>query len=215
MGLFRRGNVWWYEFIFARRRVRESAKTTSKTVAKEAEKNRRRELEKGFNGVEDNREDRVRSIKEMAAAYLEEYCLRHKSVNFATYAIGNVTRHLGESMAVDVTEQTVIAYQTMRLKENAAPKTINEEIGFLLRLLGDAGDVIRTRLRRRKALKLAVPRGPGKHIPPKRSQQCWLLRRGPGPRRYTRRSCWLLTQESAMPRFAVFRGTGWICPRRS
>jgi hypothetical protein len=86
MGLFRRGNIWWYEFLFTRRRVRESAKTTSKTVAKQAEKNRRRELERGFNGVEDNRDDRVRSIKEMSTAYLEEYCLRHKSVNFATYA---------------------------------------------------------------------------------------------------------------------------------
>jgi len=64
-------------------------------------------------------------------------------------------------MAVDVTEQTVTVYQTTRLKEGAAPKTINEEVGFLLRLLGEAGDVIRARLRRRKALKLAVPRGPG------------------------------------------------------
>ena len=69
-------------------------------------------------------------------------------------------------MAVDVTEQTVTAYQTTRLKEGAAPKTINEEVGFLLRLLGEAGDVIRTRLRRRKALKLAVPRGPGKAYTP-------------------------------------------------
>jgi integrase len=69
-------------------------------------------------------------------------------------------------MAVDVTEQTVTTYQTTRLKEEAAPKTINEEVGFLLRLLGEAGDVIRTRLRRRKMLKLAVPRGPGKAYTP-------------------------------------------------
>src|SRR5258706_14113911 len=69
-------------------------------------------------------------------------------------------------MAVDVTDQAVKTYQTTRLKESAAPKTINEEVGFLLRLLGDAGDVIRTRLRRRKALRLAVPRGPGKAYTP-------------------------------------------------
>src|SRR5260370_1872454 len=110
MGLFKRGNIWWYEFLFARRRVRESAKTTSKTVAKLAEQNRRRELERGFNGVEDNRDDRVRSIKEMSAVYLEEYCLRHKSVNFATYAIGNITRHLCESMAIDATPKEIKQY---------------------------------------------------------------------------------------------------------
>ena len=37
-----------------------------------------------------------------------------------------------------MTDKTVKAYQTMRLKETAAPKTINEEVGFLLRILGEA-----------------------------------------------------------------------------
>jgi hypothetical protein len=79
MALFKRGGVWWYEFLFARRRVRESAKTTSKTVAKQAEQNRRRELERGFNGVEDNREDRIRTIKELGRDYLDEYRVRHRA----------------------------------------------------------------------------------------------------------------------------------------
>ena len=166
MALFKRGEVWWYEFLFARRRIRESAKTSSKTVAKQAEKNRRRELERGFNGVDDNREDRVRSIKEIAATYLEQYRLRHKSGVFAAYALGHVTRHLGASMAVDITDNALKEYQTVRLKESAAPKSINEEVGFLLRMLGEAGDGIRARLRRQKALKLAVHNQVGKAYTP-------------------------------------------------
>jgi integrase len=166
MALFRRGNTWWYEFLFARRRVRESAKTRSKTVAKLAEQKRRRELEEGFNGFEDIREERIRRVSEIADEYLSNYRLRHKSVNFAQHALGNVKRHLGSVMVVDITERTVTDYQTTRLKETAAPKSINEEVGFLLRLLGEAGDIIRMRLRRRKALKLAVPRGPGKAYTP-------------------------------------------------
>src|SRR5436305_1980734 len=59
-------------------------------------------------------------------------------------------------MAVDVTERVVKDFQSRRLKENAAPKTINEEVAFLLRLLGDHGDGIRIRLRRQRALKLPV-----------------------------------------------------------
>jgi integrase len=43
-----------------------------------------------------------------------------------------------------------------RLKEEAAPKSVNEEVGFLLRLMGDAGEALRTRLRREKSLKLKV-----------------------------------------------------------
>jgi hypothetical protein len=41
------------------RRVRESAKTTSKTLAKAAEQKRRRALETGFNNLEDAREERA------------------------------------------------------------------------------------------------------------------------------------------------------------
>ncbi|HXJ44922.1 MAG TPA: site-specific integrase [Bryobacteraceae bacterium] len=170
MALFRRGDIWWYDFLFARRRVRESAKTNSKTVAKQAEQNRRRELERGFNGIEDNREERIRSIKDVAANYLEDYSLRHKWGVFAQYAVGHVTRHLGGSMMVDVTDKTVREYQTARLKEGAAPKSINEEVGFLLRLLGEAGDVVRMRLRRQKALKLAVGKQVGKAYTPEEKE---------------------------------------------
>lgn len=128
--------------------------------------NRRRQLENGFNGIVDSRADRVKSVREIAATYLEDYVLRHRSAPFAKYAVGKVTSHLGKLLAVDVTEKTVKSYQTARLKEGAAPKTINEEVGFLLRLLGEAGDPIRARLRRQKALKLPVRKQVGKAYSP-------------------------------------------------
>ena len=61
-GKQRRTKIWYYKFIFAGRLIKESAKTTSKTVAKEAEKRRRRELEEGFNGVNDARDLRMRPL---------------------------------------------------------------------------------------------------------------------------------------------------------
>jgi hypothetical protein len=73
MALFKRGNVWWYEFWFAGRRIRESSKTGSKTVAKAAEQKRRRELGEGFNNLEDVRQERVRTVREIADEYLESY----------------------------------------------------------------------------------------------------------------------------------------------
>jgi integrase len=170
MALFRRGDWWWYEFQFARQRVREPAKTTSKTVAKQAEQNRRRELERGFNGVEDVREERVRSVKTIATEYLDQYCARNRSGVYARYAVGHVTRHLGKMMVVDINEKTVVAYQAARLKEGAAPKTINEEVGFLLRLLGESGDPVRARLRRQKCLKLPVRTKVGKAYSPEEKE---------------------------------------------
>jgi len=166
MAVFKRGDQWHYEFVFAGRRIRESSKSSSKTVAKKAEANRRREMEEGYNGIEDRREDRVRTLQDVAADYLEGYALRHKSITFARYALGNVTRHIGELMLVDLTEKTVTDYQTARLKEKAAPKTINEEVGFLLRVLGATGELLRARLRRQRGLKLAMGAKVGKAYSP-------------------------------------------------
>jgi hypothetical protein len=57
MSLFRRGDVWWDEFWFAGRRIQESSKCPSKTVAKNADQKRRRELEEGFNNSTDTRHE--------------------------------------------------------------------------------------------------------------------------------------------------------------
>ena len=59
-------------------------------------------------------------------------------------------------MVVDVSDETIKCYQTARLKEKAAPKSINEETGLLLSMLGEQGDYLRAKLRRQHALKLKV-----------------------------------------------------------
>jgi hypothetical protein len=51
MSVFKRGKTWWYEFQFNSARVRESAKSASRTLAREAERSRRRQLEEAANGI--------------------------------------------------------------------------------------------------------------------------------------------------------------------
>ena len=167
MSLFRRGDVWWYEFWFAGRRIRESSKSPSKTVAKKAEQKRKRELEAGFNNFTDLRHERIRTFSDMADEYFDAYKLRlPQSARFAEYAIDHLKRLLGGKMLVDFNEATVIHYQNARLGESAAPKSVNEEVGFLLRILGDPGDLLRIRLRKRKMLKLKVRQTVGKAYTP-------------------------------------------------
>jgi integrase len=67
-----------------------------------------------------------------------------------------VKRLLGDVLIAEATDATVKDYQSARLREDASPKTINEEVGFLLRFLEDRGDAIRAKMRRQKTLKLAV-----------------------------------------------------------
>jgi integrase len=167
MSLFQRGDVWWYEFWFAGRRIRESSKSPSKTVAKNAERKRKRELEEGFNNFSDLRQERIRTFSDLADEYFGAYKLRlPQSARFAEYAIEHLKRLLGGKMLVDFNEATVIHYQNARLGENAAPKSVNEEVGFLLRILGDPGDLLRIRLRKRKMLKLKVRQTVGKAYTP-------------------------------------------------
>jgi integrase len=136
-------------------------------VAKAAEQKRRRELEEGFNNLEDVRQERVRTIREISDEYLASYRLRNpRSATFAEYAVGHIKRLLGDKMLVDVNEETVKEYQDARLREKTAPKSINEEVGFLLRMMEGPGDILRVRLRKKKLLKLKTRSGVGKAYGP-------------------------------------------------
>ena len=81
---------------------------------------------------------------------------------FAEYALGHVSRLLGTKIVADITEISVLRYQEDRLREKAAPKSINEEVRFLLKMLGDPGEVIRAHLKKTRQLKLAVHKSIGK-----------------------------------------------------
>jgi DNA-directed RNA polymerase subunit L len=134
MPLYKRGNVWWYNFFYAGRHIQESAKTTKKTVAKEAEKNRRTEIEKGFNAIED-RKQRIATLTNVAEIYLKEYRLKHRAVTFAEYAVRHLCEHLGSRMIVEINASMVSDCQIKRLEQKAAGKSINDEVGILLRIM--------------------------------------------------------------------------------
>jgi hypothetical protein len=97
MSVFQRGRIWWYKFYFAGREITESSKSKSKTVAKEAEKQRRRELEAGFHNLSNAREQRIRPLKEIIDEYLVGYRLRNRAPRFANYALGHVKRIVGSA----------------------------------------------------------------------------------------------------------------------
>jgi integrase len=164
--LFRRSNIWWYDFSFRNQRIRESTHSRSKTVAREAELQRRRDLERGIHNITEVQQNRIRALADIAEQYLADYRLRYRGIVFAEYAIGHVVRLLGDKLVVDIDDAVVLQYQTDRLKESAAPKSINEEVRFLLTLLGDSGELIRARLRKKKKLKLPSRRKIGKAYEP-------------------------------------------------
>jgi integrase len=121
-------------------------------------------LEKSYSQVveEEAREQRRKTIQFAADEFLQDYRAKHQSPKYAEYALGHVSRHLGDSLVEEITPSVVKRYQADRLREKASPKTINDEVQLLLRLCGEQGVLIRATLRRDKALKLTLPPSPGR-----------------------------------------------------
>jgi integrase len=132
-------DVWWFEFTFAGKRIRESAKTTRKTIAAEAEKRRRLELEKALAGIPaDAPGTRINRVSDSIKTYLRHYPSNHrpKSVTFATQRLAAVQSHLGAALLIDLTEDRIREYVETRLGEGLSGRTINMELGELSRAMG-------------------------------------------------------------------------------
>jgi len=127
--------VWWYEFIFEGQRVRESAKTRSKTVAKDAEKARRRELEQSYNGIK--RRDRAKLFSVAADEWfaLKSLTLAESSKRIERDNLKHLGPHFEKRLVTDIQAKDVSRYQHARLAEKASPKTINLEVGTLRSIL--------------------------------------------------------------------------------
>jgi integrase len=127
--------VWWYDFIFEGQRVRESAKSRSKTVAKDAEKARRRELEESYNGIK--RRDRAKLFAVAADEWLviKSLTLAASSQRIERDNLRHLRPHFERRLVTDIQAKDVSRYQKARLAEGASPKTINLEVGTLRAIL--------------------------------------------------------------------------------
>lgn len=150
--------VWWYEFVFAGKRVRESAKTTRKTIATEAEKQRRLEIERTNAGMPaEKRQARIRSVSDVIKPYLTRYELDHrgreKSILFAKGRLAHVKRILGRTLLPDLTEDVIRGYITTRLAEGVGGRTVNMEVGELSRAIGKPWAQLWPRVRKQEERK--------------------------------------------------------------
>jgi integrase len=150
--------VWWYEFTFAGKRIRESSKSSRKTIAGEMEKQRRLELEKTLAGMPvEKRENRINSVTDMIAPYLTRYELDHRgrdqSILFSKGRLAHVKRLLGTSLLPDLTEDAIRGYIKARIVEGASGRTVNMEVGELSRAIGKKWSVLWPKVRKQEERK--------------------------------------------------------------
>ncbi len=137
MALKRRGKggIWWYSFKFGGRRIHESSKSTSRTVAREAEKQRRRQLEESFNQL--TRRTLPPTFEKASADWLEikRPHLAPRSVEIEQANLAHLLPVFGGWLITDITAASVARYQQGRIAEGASPKTINLEVGTVRAIL--------------------------------------------------------------------------------
>src|SRR5947209_3936092 len=95
------------------KRIQESTGATNKTLAREYEKRRRAELERAAVGLPSERNcDRIRSVSEVIASYLQGYELTHRptSYTFARNRLAQISQSLGTTLLSDLTEARVHDY---------------------------------------------------------------------------------------------------------
>lgn len=133
--LYQRGGVWWWKFKFAGKTFRESAKTGSKELARRAEVKRRRELEEGYHGLK--KRQAPQTLKSASSSWLEmkKPTLAPKSYLIEKTNLGHILPVLGQKLLTDIDAGDISRYQQKRLKEKAAPKTINLEVGTIRAIL--------------------------------------------------------------------------------
>ncbi|MEO8099448.1 MAG: hypothetical protein ABI811_17240 [Acidobacteriota bacterium] len=138
MAVYKRGGVWWYSFIYAGKRVQESAKTSRKTIAVEAERARRLTLERALSGLpSEARALRIRSVSEVLDSYEVGYGLNHRerSIVWVKDCVAHLKRHLGSVLLPDLTENVLEGFMRARLGEGVCGRTINMDIGTLSRAM--------------------------------------------------------------------------------
>lgn len=133
--LYRRGGKWWFKFRFAGRLFREPAKTTTKKLARDAERKRRVQLEEGYHGLK--KRHAPQTFKAASAAWLE---MKQPTVAPKTHRIDkthltHILPVLGQKFISDIEPDDISRYQQHRLREKAAPKTINLEVGTIRAIL--------------------------------------------------------------------------------
>ena len=151
--IYHRGKqgIYWMRFRFAGRFVHESTRSTNKTLAREAERQRRRELAETFNGV--HKRKLPPTISQASKVWIDKRTgLAAGTRETYKSALVHVKTKLGTLLVCEVTAKDISEYQKRRLADGAAGATVNKEVACMSSILSDQ--------RRRERIRRDVKRLP-------------------------------------------------------
>jgi integrase len=132
---YKNSKVWWIDFIFDGFRVRESTKSRNKKLAEEIERKRRSELESGRMGLKKRGRPRLLTLAAEDYLQIKRPVLSERALIIDQSNLKHLLPTFGSRLISDIDAADIDVYQKARLREGAAPKTINLEIGTLRAIL--------------------------------------------------------------------------------
>jgi integrase len=134
MSVYKRGETYWFKFLFQGQLIRESAKTNSKTVAREAERARRREIELAVNRIP--KRERMPLFSVAAKEWLASRVgLAANTIEAYEHFVETLTEQFGKRLVCDIDDQDISTLQRKRLAEEKSARTVNFEINVLRQIL--------------------------------------------------------------------------------
>jgi len=115
--------------------IHESARTTSKTLAREAERQRRRELEERINGVK--KRELPPTFEAAAKKWMESraHAVAKNTLSEARRCMKHLIPTFGPRLICDIAPDDLAAYQRRCLQSGAQGRTVNLELGELRKVL--------------------------------------------------------------------------------
>jgi integrase len=141
--VYRRGNTWWYEFVFDGERVRESTKQSNKRVAEQMEAAAKTQLAKGEVGIEERK--KAPTFAEFAPRFMatiETQCAdKPATVRFYRAKLKYLEAALADIRLDKIDEDAIEAYKNNRARTKSrrkrplSPGAVNRELATLRRLI--------------------------------------------------------------------------------
>lgn len=168
MSVYKRGETYWFKFLFQGQLIRESAKTNSKAIAREAERARRREIELAVNRIP--KRERMPLFSVAAKEWLESRVgLAANTLEIYEHFVETLTEQFGKRLVCDIDDQDIAALQRKRLAEEKSARTVNIEVNVLRQVLkahglwGAISDKVKS-LRERRDVGRAISSGDEKKL---------------------------------------------------
>jgi site-specific recombinase XerD len=129
MGLVKRGEVWWMNFMFQGRRIRRSTGTTNRPLAGSILAKVQIQLVEGQ--YFDSLEERTRTFKELMDRFEREHLVKLASRDTCRVFVKHFRQFFGDRTLAQITPRLIVEFKRSRSAVGVKAATINRELTCL------------------------------------------------------------------------------------